>query len=232
MVCSRLVSFVNKHWIIFPLLFLAPVLHAQMGKSAPRDTLFSVPLGYYVAYNSSLIYPGAAAGINYPLREFSVAREKPGGRHSKIYKERMLSLLLGYYHHTGFHDNVYLVPGWLMRRTKSSGFFFDFWAGIGYSRTFLGGTTYRVDPNGNVRKIPLAGFNYCMIATGGGMGYDFTLKKKLPYSVFGRFDLMGMFPFNNTIYPRPALEIGIMYHPSHLFLNTITSTPRHKRRRL
>ena len=216
--------------LLLPCLFSSG-LQGQVPKIIARDTNKMVPIGYYVAYNSSLIYPGASAGINYPFREFSLSKESSNGRHYKIYKERMFSLLLGYYHHAGFHDNLYLVPGWLMRRTKSNGFFFDFWAGIGYSRTFLGGTTYSVDAAGNVKIIPLAGFNYCMIATGGGMGYDFTVKKRWPYSVFGRFDLLAMFPYNSTIYPRPAIELGVMYHPSHLFLTNSPRETHHKRRR-
>lgn len=204
---------------------------AQKKPAPRRDSTLRFPVGYYLAYNSSLIYPGVAAGINYPFIQFATSKRGSYGRIMKIYKERMFSLLVGYYHHPGFHDNLYVVPGYLMRRTKSTGMFMDFWAGVGYSRTFLGGTTYKVDASGNVSKVPLAGFNYCMVAAGGGMGYDFTLKKKRPFSVFGRLDLLAMFPYNSTIYPRPAVEIGVMYRPVHLFLTRTESVPHVKKKR-
>ena len=45
-----------------------------------------------------------------------------------------------------------------MRRTKSRGFLTEFSPEVGLSRTFLGGTTYKVDDNGNVTIKKLAGY--------------------------------------------------------------------------
>lgn len=106
-----------------------------------------------------------------------------------------------------------------MRRTKSSGFISEFSVGPGYSRTFLGGTTYKVDDNGIISVISNAGYNYALITVGGGFGYDFSMKRQLPVSIFGKMNLLSMFPYNSTIYFRPVLELGFRYMPGRIKSN-------------
>jgi hypothetical protein len=111
-----------------------------------------------------------------------------------------------------------------MRRAKPGPWFTEFSAGLGYSRTFLGGTTYKVDESGNVRIVPAAGYNYAIAAVGFGLGYDYSVSKKKPLCIYSRLNLLMMFPFNSTFYPRPTLEIGIIYNPVHFLerkINTI-----------
>jgi hypothetical protein len=128
-------------------------------------------------------------------------------------KGRFISGNLNWYHHPDFHDNLYLTAEWVMRRTRFTGFISEFSVGPGFSRTFLGGTTYKVDDNGNVSVIKLAGYNYALITIGGGFGYDFSMKKQLPFSAVAKMNLISMFPYNSTIYFRPVLELGIRYTP-------------------
>ena len=111
---------------------------------------FSGSLNLKSSFNSSLIYPGARSGIEYLVKAINVATIKKSGKKRDFEKERFISANLGWYHHPNFHDNIYLTAGWTMRRTKSTGFFTEFSPEIGVSRTFLGGTTYKVDNNGNV----------------------------------------------------------------------------------
>jgi hypothetical protein len=106
-----------------------------------------------------------------------------------------------------------------MRRTNNKGFISEFSFGPGFSRTFLGGTTYKVDDNGNISVIKLAGYNYALITIGGGFGYDFSLKKQLPFSTFTKMNLISMFPYNSTVYFRPVLELGIRYMPGRAKVN-------------
>jgi hypothetical protein len=164
-----------------------------------------------LSYNSSLIYPGMSTGVEYSLNhinERALKNQKPG-RHYK--KERFISGNLNWYHHRYFHDNLYLTAEWVMRRTRYTGFVSEFSAGPGFSRTFLGGTTYKVDDAGNISVIKLAGYNYALFTIGGGFGYDFSMKKQLPFSTVAKINLISMFPYNSTIYFRPVLEIGIRY---------------------
>ena len=128
-------------------------------------------------------------------------------------KNRFISGNLNWYHHPDFHDNLYLTAEWLMRRTRNTGFVSEFSAGPGFSRTFLGGTTYKVDDQGNISVVKWAGYNYALITIGGGLGYDLTVKKQLPVMAIAKMNLIVMFPYNSTMYFRPVLEIGIRYTP-------------------
>ena len=171
-----------------------------------------------LAYNSSLIYPGVRLGIEIPLSISHVISDK-----KNYTKEQFLSANLGWYHHPQFHDNLYISAGWIVRRTKISGFFTEFSPELGYSRTFLGGTTYKVNDNGEVSIDKLAGYSYALILVGGGIGYDFSKQKHWPLATFLKANMLCLFPYNSTIYLRPTLEIGFIYKPIR-FLRFVTKT--------
>jgi hypothetical protein len=166
-----------------------------------------------LSYNSSVIYPGISTGIEFPLHNYYVQVLKKQENIKSFTKGRFISGNINWYHHPYFHDNLYLTAEWVIRRTRNTGFISEFSAGPGYSRTFLGGTTYMVDDRGNISIIRLAGYNYALITVGGGFGYDFSVKKQLPISTFGKMNIISMFPYNNTICFRPVLELGIRYTP-------------------
>ncbi len=195
--------------------FILALLYCTLCQ-AQYDSI-SVPSGRHfnlkLSYNSSLIYPGMSTGVEYSLNHINervLKNQKPGRDYKK---ERFISGNLNWYHHPYFHDNLYLTAEWVMRRTRFTGFISEFSAGPGFSRTFLGGTTYKVDDAGNISVIKLAGYNYALITIGGGFGYDFSMKKQLPFSTVAKMNLISMFPYNSTIYFRPVLEIGIRYTP-------------------
>jgi hypothetical protein len=166
---------------------------------------------YKLSYVSSIIYPGLSAGAEIPLLHINKALLKKAN--SRYFKERYVSGNLNWYHHPGFHDNLYITAEWVLRRTHYRGFVSEFSAGTGFSKTFLGGTTYQVNDNGDVSVIKLAGYNYALITIGGGAGYDFSMHKNLPISSFAKMNLITMFPYNSTIYFRPVLELGVRYSP-------------------
>jgi hypothetical protein len=166
---------------------------------------------YKFSYVSSIIYPGLSAGAELPLLQINkelLKKSKP-----PYFKERFVTCNLNWYHHPGFHDNLYITAEWVLRRTHYRGFITEFSMGPGFSRTFLGGTTYQVNDNGDVSVIKLAGYNYALITIGGGVGYDFSMHKNLPISSFAKMNLITMFPYNSTIYFRPVLELGVRYSP-------------------
>ncbi len=168
-----------------------------------------------IAYVSSLIYPGVQAGIEFPLYSVEINRTKNESGTGKVLKERFASLNSGWYHHKDFHDNLFFTAGWIMRRTEACGFFTEFRPGLGYSRTFLGGTTYRADSNGDVKIVKRAGYNYALLTAGGGIGFNFSCCKGIPLSAFWDFDILFMFPYNSTFYFRPAMELGVIYKPEN-----------------
>lgn len=168
-----------------------------------------------LSYNSSLIYPGLRFGIELPIKRVNVRKLRSSGRIRQYTKERFITPMLSWYHHPTYHDNVYLTAGWTIRRTHSGGFMKELTPAIGLSRTFLGGTTYKVSNEGNVEIERLAGYYYYLLSISGGLGYDFAIKKHKPVAVFSRLSLMALFPYNSTILLRPTLELGIIYKPSH-----------------
>jgi hypothetical protein len=205
-------------------LFAVMICLSSMGMAQSEKVSSNLKL----AYNASIIYPGFRAGIEYPIKRIEVTkyRRKRSERH--FAKHRYLSGELGYYHHQTFHDNIYLLVGWQMRKQRPRGFFTEFSPAIGYSRTFLGGETYLVDDSGNISLIKWAGYNYAMLAIGGGCGYAF----KPDFSAYFRPSLLTMFPSNNLIYIRPTVELGIIWQPKH-FLQArpkITSKSKGKKR--
>jgi hypothetical protein len=186
------------------------------------DSTKLIPANLRLAYNSSIIYPGATTSIDFPVQNIELTKFKNDSTFKSICKSRFVSITLGYYHHKGFHDNLYILSEWVMRRAKPGPLFTEFSAGLGYSRTFLGGTTYKIDESGNVSIVPLAGYSYAMLAISFGLGYDYSITKKIPLSIYSRLNMLVMFPYNSTLYPRPTLEIGIIYKPAHLLERKLT----------
>ncbi len=164
----------------------------------------------------SIKYPGLRLGVELPLRLKEVIKTK---KPKTIYKVRSLTFNAGYYHQKDFHDNFYFTAEWQMRRICEKGWFSEFAPGIGYSRTFLGGTTYTVGDNGVISIHKFAGFNYAVITLAAGFGYDFSLRKSAPLKIFGKLSMLSMFPYNNRVYLRPTIETGIVYAPK-AFLKT------------
>jgi len=99
-----------------------------------------------------------------------------------------------------------------MRRTRFTGFVSEFSVGPGISRTFLGGTTYKVDDAGNISIVKLAGYNYALVTIGGGFGYDFSIVKHMPFSTVAKLNIISMFPYNSTIYFRRSLNLESGIH--------------------
>jgi hypothetical protein len=211
----------KKIFLILILLFSAIFAFAQNDSITISKVKTSSSI--YLAYNSSVVYPGIRAGLEIPTSKIQINKIKKSGKQKLIFKDRFLTTNLGWYHHSTFHDNIYLTVGYTLRRTTSKGFFTAFTPELGYSRTFLGGTTYKVDEDGHVSIKKFAGYNYALVSLGGGLGYDFSISKSKPFAVYYKFNLLTMFPYNNTINLRPAMEIGLIYKPNS-FLSSQTKS--------
>jgi hypothetical protein len=101
--------------IFFPAITFCATAQSDSARSGNNIT--DVPASIRIASNSSLIYPGAAFGLDYPVQYIQVTKYVKNGSVIKSTKQRFVSVTLGYYHHTGFHDNFYILPEWVMRKT-------------------------------------------------------------------------------------------------------------------
>ncbi len=161
------------------------------------------------AYMGSIIYPGFKLGVERPFKV--IQKEK---RSKTILKERYWTYNLGFYKHQTFHTNTNLLVERQKRRQYPNGFFIETAPGIGYSRTFLGGETYKVDESGTVSKKSGAGYNYAMLSFAAGLGYNFSKKKGIPIKVYFKPSVFILAPYNSFVYSRPTVELGLVYTPN------------------
>lgn len=201
----------NKVFITCIIVLLS--LKAFTQKSSQVKTK-KIPANIRLGYQGGMGYPGLKTGIELPIVIVNKHKTKRSGKIKSVTKKRYLVANFGWYHHKNFHDNFSLTIGYAYRRISKNGFFLSYSPEIGYSRTFLGGTTYRVDDNGNVSVKKGAGYNYATAILSGGLGMNLSVKHKLPVSIYGRLSLMAMFPYNSITYLRPNLELGVSFTPS------------------
>ena len=204
-------TIINSYKFILVLILLVFSVFC-FSQSADTSKINSKSLNLKISYNSSLIYPGARLGVEFPVQTSNLTKSKHGDEKNSV-NDWFITGNVSWYHHPAFHDNVYFTAGWLMRRTKPKGFFMEFSPELGISRTYLGGTTYQVDTNGNVTIKKHAGYYYAFVSIGGGVGYDFSKTKLKTFMAYYKLNLTAMFPYNSTIYPRPAMEIGVIFKP-------------------
>jgi hypothetical protein len=162
------------------------------------------------AYLGSLKYPGLVVGIERPYKVVQVTKPK---RH--FLKERHWVASVGFYHHTRFHSNFFMLVEHQSRRQSAKGWFVESAAGAGFSRTFLAGTTYRVAGDGTVSTKKMAGYPYALVSLGFGGGYNFAVQKGKPFRLYSKMGLLTLLPYNNFLYMRPMIQLGITYTVPH-----------------
>lgn len=175
-----------------------------------------------LAYMGALKYPGTRVGMELPISISELVKEQ-SNRKKTIIKERFFTANIGWYHHPSFHDNVFVTAGSTLRRIQHKGFFTQLSPEMGYSRTFLGATSYSVDENGQVRINKLAGYHHLLLSTGLGMGYDLEKIRDIPFSIYAKFNVLFMYPYNSTFYVRPAAEVGFIYKTKSLIGHNVKS---------
>ena len=208
------------------LLCLLPTAPAAVAQPSHPAELVPRSANLVLASNSSLIYPGLKAGVELPLRTVAITRPRKAGAPKVFTRDQFLTTSANWYHHPTFHDNTYLTLGLLNRRTAASGFFRETSAEIGLSRTFLGGTTYRVTDEGRVSIEKAAGHYYGVGMVGAGLGYDFSQTGTLPLALYSKLNLLVLFPYNSTLYIRPTLEVGLAYTPAQFLRRKVRSIKR------
>jgi hypothetical protein len=207
---------IMRYWLFFCLWAMtAFTLSAQ--KSLPARNKASS--GIRAGFNGSLVYPGFRGGLEYPYKRIEFTRYRGKKTPKTRIKDRLLTAELGYYHHPTFHDNLYLLFGYTLRSSKANRVYWEFAPALGYSRTFLGGETYRVNhQTGVVTRVRWPGYHYAILSLGGGPGKAFTPR----LSGYSRLSALVMAPSNNIVYVRPTLEAGIIWKPKHF----LTTEPR------
>lgn len=163
------------------------------------------------SFMGALFSPGFKVGVEMPYKYKKI--EKIRKEITKVhYKERYLAISLSMYNQQNFHTNYIFQLDWQLRKQRSRGFFFDFGPCIGFSRTLLDGSAYTVDDVGNVIKVDYAGDFYGLAGASISLGYNFNMRSQRPIKMFLKPSLLVLFPYSNLIYPRPTIELGLMYN--------------------
>jgi hypothetical protein len=194
-------------------LIIAIILNIGLSAQKSRVTLpkeiIKTP-NIKAAYLGSIIYPGFKIGAEFPMYAKETTITKKSGSIKVKLKERFITGNLGFYYHKTFHANWMLSAEWQMRKTRQNGWFTEWATGLGYSRTILDGTTYKVSDAGEVTKVRFAGNHYFLMSIHGGLGYDFMVKKQKPLKLYFKGGLFVLAPYNSFIYPRPTAELGMI----------------------
>lgn len=186
-------------------------LAAQQWPDPRNKTSSSIRAGF----NGSLIYPGFRGGLEFPVKRIVFTRFRGLKSPKTSVKDRFLSAELAFYHHPDYHDNLYILFGYGFRKVKPNRFFWEFTPALGYSRTLLGGETYRVNHQTRVvTRVRYPGYHYALLSLGSGMGKALTTR----LSAYARFSALLMAPSNNIVYLRPSLELGLIFTPEHFLI--------------
>jgi|GEM_PF-1298249 len=134
--------------------------------------------------------------------------EKSIGTKSKI----LLLGGIGAYYHYQNNTGAFLSLDLRYKLINDKGLFGDFTLGAGYLRTFLAGKVYEVSPNGEVKRIYLAGNNQFMPSLSIGIGKELK-KSNAPISeYFFRLGGFLQYPFNTMWLPNLTIEVGVSFN--------------------
>lgn len=172
-----------------------------------------------LSYHGDIRFPGMKIGLEVPLRQTSLVKTRKSVHSKTIRRSQFLTASAGWYHHPGFHDNLYLTAGIAWRISRPGGWFAGFRPALGYSRTLLGGITYTVSEQGTINRIGAAGNSYLIGSLGMRIGYDFSQRHNRAIALFTQLSCLGLFPYNNTFLLRPIMDLGLRITPSR-FLST------------
>lgn len=181
------------------------------------------PIKLRISYLGSIIHLGFKTGIEYPVRVKEILRPTDS---IAIEKVQSISVNIGFYYHKNFHFNNFFTVGYLWRRTNRHGWFADVEPQIGFSRTFIDGTTYIVNEANEVNNKSLAGDWFALTKLSFSIGKTLNNTKhfKWPMQIYARPSFLLLFPYNNFFYLRPSIEVGTIFIIKNKNTKTFTKT--------
>ena len=199
------------------LVVLLLILCIGMVANAQNKTLGELPINISY-FGESGVHPGLKVGVEYPLwqkdkykKRFFKKREKKIGSKGKR-KELYGAGNLAFYNHANNHSGLLLGGelGW--RRTKlRKGQTLGASLGLGYLQRFYNIDTYQLGSGSTPDQLGLSGRSIVFTSLSVSMGRDLSIRKNIPMTWHIKPTLLFQMPYNHTVVPTAALELGITY---------------------
>lgn len=162
-------------------------------------------------YGNLFARGGARIGYEFPVWE-DINRKKTG---KTVNKGIISKTSIGFFVHKRNHTALFLNQTIGYRFASNGGFMIEpLHIGTGYAFNFLGGTTYKVDDNGNVKEQKTAGYSTFMLPYVGicNIGFDGRKKKFFPASFYIGADAYLDYPVNTKTKLNFIIPFGFTYY--------------------
>jgi hypothetical protein len=196
---------IKRNFVVLILILSTTMLMAQKSSEYGEKVLYNLPVS--LSYMGD--YLGTKPGLNITF-ENSLKKTYLTKKNSKIVEKTLYNPInLGWYNHKGYNSALILSSGIGLRKTRQSGFITGIQVDLGLMRTFIHGTTYNVEENGEVSTVA-GGYFYGNIAFSLEAGWDFSkANEELPLSTFVRLKPLVQFPYNGGSLIHIMAEFGL-----------------------
>lgn len=170
---------------------------AARGPSLPEACVERLPITL-AYFGETATHPGLLIGTEHKAWE-------AGGHRA------FLAAQLGGYRHPGNHTGVFLDGHLGYRRTWPSGLSLETLVGLGYLHTLLDGPVFAAGPSG-VEAVTDGGRPAWMPSLTLGCGVDGAGLGLRETRLFARLQLFGQYPYNGTLLPHAATQLGATWN--------------------
>lgn len=152
----------------------------------------------------SPIHPGFTAAIGSHLNQ-------------SLRHQLFLNLKLAYLYQKRAQHGLQLYPEFGYRFTMGNGIGLESGLGLGYIHAFTDLEQFKLNENGEYKKVPNLGRPSFMASLGIGLSYDLQRKKAIPMRLFTVYQLWFQTPFVKSyvpVLPNAALHVGSAFYLS------------------
>lgn len=196
------------------------------------DTLTraTAPVFVQTAFLIPLQEVGAQVALSALVSQTEKRIVRQSGWEKVIVKDRILSVMPGFYYQRYLHTNLFLTVDYAFVRRHRSGFYRTFAPFVGVSRTFLNAATYTVDDAGTVTRAKRAGDWRAMAGFRWGIGKRFDTKKpRVLRDIFLTANVPFFYPNFRSVALKPTLQLGAAFNLNR-FRRSYTRTTKTVRR--
>ena len=169
---------------------------------------YSLTMAYF---GETITHYGLSVGCEYGLYGWHKQKQRSKGTLKTLDHAFVAGLHLAAFRHPRNHYGVIVYPTLGYARTKTKGAYFQTGVSLGYMRVFLNGETYTVNLDGELKRRPLASRGAFLPGVYVGWGKDLSRTIGLPLIWYLKPSIMLQIPYNATVLPRLALEVGFIY---------------------